>query len=419
MKKILIIGAGTEQVEAIKAAKAMGHYVISTDMNLQAPGIRYADKAYEISTTDARGNIEIARKESIDGVMTVCSETAVPTVAKVAEELGLPSFSRDTALKATDKEAMRKSLEGFNIRVSPNVITDKLHRAEEFIQTQEGPWILKPTDNSGQRGTSIIRDKHKLAPAFELAVKSSRAKKVLIDRFIQGPEIHVTILVIEKKVRFLALSDRITLDDSNFGIAVRHLGPSETDPSMESEIKQMCEDSVKAIGLENGVATCEIIIEHNIPYLMEIAVRVPGGYLREVAAHLSGIDIIKTTIWNALGEQRSYSDCITEPVYPAVSVKFISALNLQAGLKKIERIDNLKEIQNRKGITLCRFHFDKVFTVPDLISSVGRFGVIIAVGETRKEAADHTEKAFQALRIDGTALREYTNYNKNNRYYNS
>lgn len=99
MKKILIIGAGIEQVPAIQIAKEMGHYVIISDMNMSAPGVKFSDSAYEVSTTSIDGNIEIAEKEKIDGVMTVCSETAVPTVAGVAEKMNLPSYSKDTALK--------------------------------------------------------------------------------------------------------------------------------------------------------------------------------------------------------------------------------------------------------------------------------------------------------------------------------
>jgi phosphoribosylaminoimidazole carboxylase (NCAIR synthetase) len=118
MKKILIIGAGVEQISAIKEAKKMGHFVIVTDMNPKAPGIKFADKFYEVSTTDAERNIEVAQKEQIDGVMTVCSETAVPTVAEVATRLNLQGFSPQTALFATNKEQMRKVVAQKGVRVA-------------------------------------------------------------------------------------------------------------------------------------------------------------------------------------------------------------------------------------------------------------------------------------------------------------
>jgi biotin carboxylase len=411
MKKILIIGAGVEQISAIKEAKKMGHFVIVTDMNPKAPGIKFADKFYEVSTTDAERNIEVAQKEQIDGVMTVCSETAVPTVAEVATRLNLQGFSPQTALFATNKEQMRKVVAQKGVRVAPFVVAGNLNDTNAYFNEVEPPWVIKPVDNSGQRGTSIIYDKKYIEQAFAYAKENSYSKKVLVDKFIEGPEIHITMQIINKKAHFLAISDRITLDKNNFGIAVRHIGPSVLDAKTEYEVKQMCQNSIDAINLENGVATCEIILNNGIPYLMELAIRVPGGYLREVAQLLSGIDITKTTIWNCLGENRTIEQMITGEKNNAVSVKFISANNVPKNVKVISKIegDNISDYQD---IKLINFHFDNDFEIPPLKSSVGRFAVIIGVGNSREEALLNTEKVFRNLKFNGEHLIEYKNYNK-------
>ena len=239
MKKILIIGAGIEQVESIKMAREMGHYVITSDMNLSAPGVKYADKAYEYSTTDSKGNISLAQKEGIDGVMTVCSETAVPTVAAVAEALHLPGFKMDTALKATNKAEMRKAFAEYRVPVSEYIVTDQFSMALDFTKKNPGPWIIKPVDSSGQRGTFILYEQSNLEKAFEQAVLFSNSAQVLLDRYVSGPEIHVTMFVIDNEIHFLALSDRITLSNEYFGIAVRHIGPSLIDEKTEQSIKNL------------------------------------------------------------------------------------------------------------------------------------------------------------------------------------
>jgi len=418
MQKILIIGGGIEQVAAIRIAKEMGLMVICTDINMSAPGIKYADFAFKISTTDFEGNLKIAKKEKINGVMTICSETAVPTVAKVAAKLNLPGFSELTSLRATNKAEMRKVLDEYNIKMSPYVIATNINQVQKFTEKNSGPWVFKPVDSSGQRGSSIVSNKEKLECAFNNAIKFSEAKKVLLDQFVKGPEIHVTMQIINKEVHFLAFSDRITLNESNFGIAVRHLGPSLISKKIKSKIEDMCVESVAAIGLENGISTCELILHNDEPILMEVAVRVPGGYLRDVAMHLSGVDIIKTTIWTCLGINKTINEMITENKYSAISVKFISVLNLNSSIKKISDVTHKNRIYKINGIKFYDFHFDSEIVVPELNSSVGRFGVIISIGSSRKEAVETTEAAFNSIYINKLKLSEYTNYNKFNLEFN-
>ena len=414
MKRILIIGAGTEQISVIKEAKKMGHFVIVTDFNPEAPGIPFADKFVLVSTTDGPGNVKVAKKEKVDGVLTVCSETAVPTVAYVAEALNLPSFSKKTALLATNKSEMRKALVAHNVRVSNYTIASTFSECLNYFENHEGPWVVKPVDSSGQRGTNVVFQAKDLEHAFNLAVENSYTGEALVDQFVTGPEVHVTMHIIKGTVHYLAITDRVTLDKDNFGIAIRHVGPSILSDQVITDIKSQCERGVKAIELENGIVTCEIILKDSLPYVMELAVRVPGGYLREVASILSGVNVDKTTIWTSLGDNKPMSDIITEPIYPAISVKFLTASNLDPSIKKIDTPPHSQSLYT-DNIRLINFHFEKDFEVPDLNSSVARFGAIIATGKNQKEALAASEQVFETLTINGKHLKEYTNYNPYNK----
>lgn len=419
MGKILIIGAGIEQVPAIIEARKLGHFVINTDMTLKAPGIRYADKVYEVSTTDIVGNLKVAKAEKIDGVMTICSETAVPTVAAIAEELNLPGFNVDTARKATNKAEMREALLNFNVKVSPFIIADSFKTIQNNFENQEsGSWVIKPVDSSGQRGTFVVNNLNEIKKVFDISKSNSYSGKVMLDKLVVGPEIHVTMVIVNGDVHFLALSDRITLNKKYFGICIRHLGHSSINVQQREKIENLCKKSIKAINLENGVATCELILSNDEPVLMEIAIRVPGGYLREVAMFLSGVDIIKSTIWSCLGENINFNKMITEESFSAVSVKFISQLNLHSDIKTIKEIKGVDKVLTMPNIKLCRFHYNVPFDVPILKSSVGRFAAIIAVGKNRDEAKYFTEEAFNNLLINGANLIEYSDYNPNNIEYN-
>ena len=85
MKKLMILGASALQVPGIQKAKEMGIYVIAVDMNPNAVGFQYADEKVVISTIDIPAVVEAAKERQVDGVLTLCTDMPVRTVAAVAE----------------------------------------------------------------------------------------------------------------------------------------------------------------------------------------------------------------------------------------------------------------------------------------------------------------------------------------------
>ncbi|MGR3218591.1 MAG: hypothetical protein ACUZ8H_02070, partial [Candidatus Anammoxibacter sp.] len=90
-KRLLIIGAGVEQVKAYQVANKLGVDVIGSDMNPNAPAFEYANGRIIASTRDVEGTIKAVRQyhvsKPIHGVMTIANDVPL-TVACVAEELG-------------------------------------------------------------------------------------------------------------------------------------------------------------------------------------------------------------------------------------------------------------------------------------------------------------------------------------------
>ena len=69
-KKLLIIGAGLAQVDAILRAKTLGYYVLVSDGLEQAEGLKVADEARIIDVTDSKGNLSWAKERKIDAVVS-------------------------------------------------------------------------------------------------------------------------------------------------------------------------------------------------------------------------------------------------------------------------------------------------------------------------------------------------------------
>ncbi|MGH3000657.1 MAG: ATP-grasp domain-containing protein, partial [Gaiellaceae bacterium] len=102
-KTVLFVGAGRHQRRAILRAKELGLRVVAVDRNADALGLALADVAETVDFQDVEGVIDVARRHAVDGALTVSADRAVPIVAAVAEELGLPGIGRAVAHLMTHK----------------------------------------------------------------------------------------------------------------------------------------------------------------------------------------------------------------------------------------------------------------------------------------------------------------------------
>ena len=110
MKRLAIIGASYLQRPLVLRAKEMGLYTICFAWEQGAVCKDLCDLFYPVSITEKEQILALCRKERIDGICTIASDVAAPTVAYVAQQMGLAGNSYEAALKAHDKHAMRDAL---------------------------------------------------------------------------------------------------------------------------------------------------------------------------------------------------------------------------------------------------------------------------------------------------------------------
>lgn len=397
---LLIIGAGHEQVPAIRKAQAMGYRVAVTDMNPDAPGMALADAARVVSTADKAGNLAVARELAIGGVMTIGSETAVPVVAHVAAALGLPGYSEATALAATNKNTMRERFALFGVPTTESEPVQDLEQAFAFIDRHGFPVVLKPSDSSGQRGTTLVHDFAALQSAVDDAFRFAGDDKAIIEKFYAGPEINVTAAVERGQIRFLSLSERVTAPPPHFGIAIEHVSPPPLGDSERQAIMDASEKAIRAVGLTDGIAYPQVLHTTDGPKVLEIAVRIPGGHMYEVALHASGIDMVEFSILTAMGHPSPLSACTVHPASPALSVLFLTERDFPASDAIVRQVGPVDPAFDVPGVKLARMHLTPGQKIPSLSHSGARFGAVLAVGATRDEACSRSREAARRIAIE-------------------
>jgi len=396
---LLIIGAGHEQVPAIRKARMMGLRVAVTDANPDAPGMSLADVSRVVSTNDRSGNLAIARELSVAGVMTLGSERAVPVVAHVASSLGLPGYSEATALAATNKNVMRERFAAFGVPTTESQSLTTADVAFSFVDRYGFPVVLKPSDNSGQRGTALVQDPVALETAVSDALRFASDGKAIIEKFHAGPEINVTAAVEKGKIHFLSLSERVTAPPPHFGIAVEHVSPPPLNDEQREAIMEASRRAIHAVGLTDGIAYPQVLHTTDGPRVLEIAVRIPGGHMYEVALHASGIDMIEFSILMAMGHPSPLAACTRHPVSPALSVRFLTELDFPDKDLPVRQIEPLDAALRSPGVQMVRMHLTAGERLPTLAHSGARFGAVLALGATREEACKRTREAARLIEM--------------------
>ena len=397
MKKIMILGASILQLPAIIKAKDMGLQVIAVDMNPDAVGMKEDGVIPEvISTIDIPAVLEAAKRHSINAIMTLASDMPMRTVAVVAKKMGLVGISEDTAVKATNKAAMRDALAEKSVPIPAYFrVTDKkeYYDAIESVKAVSEKCIVKPVDNSGSRGIVLLRDfeRNTIDSAFEYSSLSSRSGDLMVEEYMEGPEVSVETLSVNGICHVIQITDKLTTGAPYF-VEMGHSQPSAHSEEIKKRIKEVTVAANHAIGIENGPSHTEIKITKDGPKIVEIGARLGGDNITTFLTPLStGVDMVECCIKIALGE------------IPDLQEKFEKASAIRYFDVAYGTIKNITGIEDAKKIS----GVEQVFVVHDvgekldgIKSSVDRAGFVIAQADTAKEAIRICEEAIDTINIE-------------------
>lgn len=390
MKKLLIIGASVLQLPAIKRAKEMGYYVGVIDYDPNAIGIEFADEYFNVSTIDIEGVTKTAEEFRPDGIMTLATDMPMRSIAAACEKLGLSGISFETAVKSTDKGEMIKAFEENDVEHPWYHIISSVDELNSKIEKITYPCISKPTDNSGSRGVMLIHNEHELHEAVEYSSSNGRSGSVIVEEYMQGPEVSVEIITVDGEPTVLQVTDKLTTGAPHF-VEMGHSQPSRLGEQNLEKIRDLAKRAVKAVGIKNGPAHVEIILTKDGPKMVELGARMGGDCITTHLVPLStGIDMIEATIKIACGEKPD----IEPKLDKASAIRFLDApigtITAIDGVEEAEKIDGVKEISLTKHIG------DKV---GEIGSSTDRVGFVIAQADTAEQAVSICEKALEKITV--------------------
>jgi formate-dependent phosphoribosylglycinamide formyltransferase (GAR transformylase) len=87
--RVLVLGAGPEQLDLIAEARRRGLLVVAADRDPAAPGLRLAHRRALVAADDEPAIERLARAEGVHAVVSVGGERELAIAARVARKLGL------------------------------------------------------------------------------------------------------------------------------------------------------------------------------------------------------------------------------------------------------------------------------------------------------------------------------------------
>ena len=341
-KKIMILGGNYFQTTIIKAAKDLGCHVISVDYLPSNPGHKFSDEYYNVSTTDRDGILELAKRLKVDGICTYASDVSAPTVAYVAEKMGLPGNPLSSVEILTRKDLTRNFLKqnGFSVPEAKGFTS--YDEALKFFQNLNNPVMIKPVDSSGSKGVAKVSRTEDFSVAYDSAMKYSISKKIIVEKFIQRKDYNIggDGFLSDGNLQCTFFTDGHGSKYCSPFVPTGHTYPSANEKLIK-KAKPEIQRLMRCLKMRTGAINWDLILDENdAVYILELGARNGGNLIPDEIKFACGVDLPKYTIMAALG--MDCSELKEQPIKNFVSSYIIHSL--RDGIFKSLRIsDEIKK----------------------------------------------------------------------------
>jgi biotin carboxylase len=384
--RLLVLGAGPAQLGLLEAARDRGLHVIAADRDPQAIGFELADERAVVSSEDEPALERLARAREVDGVISPGADWTVGVAARIAERIGMSHpINAATAGLVTSKARQRERLAEAGVP-QPRLFP---HGTEPDL-----PCVVKPTDQQGQRGVSVVRVRDELDAAIRAAAEVSRGGGYLVEEHVDGPEVTVNAVSVGGEFTALAVTDRLTAEWPAFGVALAHVWPSEHDPLRAVGAAAA---AVAALGVRDGPTYTQIRLGADGPRVMEVAARLGGGHDAELVEAATGVPLNAFALDCALGH--SLDPPSNRLLLGGDSGGGACVVFLVAPEGALRSVSGMEDAESHEGVRWVRIYRRPGWRFGALRRGADRAGAILAVGASRDDALERARRAAEAVRF--------------------
>ena len=302
MKKALILGTNAGQADIIRYLKNEGWEVHACGYKREGPGCDLADQFHLVNTIDVDAVTDLAQSINPDVVYSVSSDSAIKSVTKVSERLGLPHYLNSEIIDLFDKkESLRNFLNSNNIsRVEYTTIKD----LDQTVCWNIFPCVVKPSDSQGQRGVVLIYNKADFKSAVANAIKWSNTQTAIVEEYLEGTEFSTHLVIQNYKIIVNEFTERYVHGVKYFGLPKGHGIPVRniTNEHLE-QARTMVEKMVEKLNVKDAILYVQMVDTKNGPRIIEVAPRLDGCHIWRLLSISRGYDLRRYAIDGLLGTE--------------------------------------------------------------------------------------------------------------------
>lgn len=258
----------------------------------------YASKNIDFINIDFGNHKKIlnfVKKRKINFLYITQSDSGLLTLGYLNSKLNLPGTSYKLAKKLKDKHKTRNILKRNNF-FQPEYFA--LKKNYNNFKLKNKIYLVKPTDSSGSRGVSEIKNKKNIIEKINKAFSYSSNKKIIVEEKVNGIEFGAQTFSERGKCKYVILHEDI-MSKNNSKIPVGHIVPfsliknDKTLKKIKSEIKR----AINCMGVKDGPCNVDCIFTDDKKlFIIEISPRIGATCLPEILEKYTGKDWDLSTI---------------------------------------------------------------------------------------------------------------------------
>lgn len=398
MKSILILGASSLQVPLINYVKDQGYRAIVVSIPGNYPGFDIADRSIYCDIRDAEAILSAIGNEDIAAVLTDETDISVPTVAVIAEKLGLPGNKPSIAQIYSNKNLMRRACKNAKVSVPHFYMASKASDVLNNSGCVNYPAIMKPEDNQGSRGVFVVESDDDIIKKMPISIGYSSSGRVIVEDFFKGNEVVVEGYVFNGEYLNWGIGERRYFDLPNLFIPSQTIFPADISQAMKESLLAAEKRLHSYLKPSFGMIHSEYLIREDTGefVLVETALRGGGVF---ISSHLvpsyTGFDNYKLLLNCALGK-----GCDIESIKSELKnlASAYVCFYLPEGI--IESVNGVDEVTSHPNVKL--FSLDgicKGAQTQKITNKTQRLGPIIVEASSRREIDDVIKEIQQSLII--------------------
>ena len=395
MARLLVLGAGPAQLGVLAAARAADLTVVAADRDPSAPGFRYADRRAIVSIEDETAIERLARAEEVDGVIAPGTDHAVAIAARVAQRLGLPHpLAPETAQIGVSRQRQRERLAEAGIPQPRSIVCRSLAEVTRAAEELGYPVVIEAPDRSGERGVGLARDREALAAAATDALAEAHGEYCLVEEFVGSRVVTVNAFSVRGRFVPLTITDREQSPSPAFGVPLAQLWPAALEPAEVGAAVETAANAARAVGVELGPTTTQIVLGESGPLLAKLSARVGGGHDAELCRVALGVDLNALAVTAALGADVHPQSLAMTGGVEAACVRFLVA---SAG--ELQEVRGLEEAYGLEGVRGIRIYRNAGHVFHELRRASDRAGAVLATGNSPEDALFRADRAAARIRF--------------------